>query len=101
MIWTTRPAFSLSLAMLLLPPPSAGTARARDDLDDLLRDRGLPHLVHVEGQPVDHVRRVVARGVHGGHARSMLRGRGLEQRLPYLDLHVLGEDLLEDRVGPR
>src|SRR5688500_15218404 len=44
-------------------------SRSRNDLDDLLRDRGLPHFVHVQGQPVDHVARVARGRVHGRHAR--------------------------------
>src|SRR6266571_1819878 len=78
---------------------SGGGARSRDDLDDLLGDRGLADLVHVEGQAVDHVARIVRGRVHGGHPRGVLRGRRFEQRVPDVGLHVLGEDPRED--GPR
>ena len=49
--------------------------RARDDLDDLARDRGLPHLVHVERQPIHHVLGVARGRVHRRHARCVLGGR--------------------------
>src|SRR6266568_4133186 len=80
---------------------SGGGARSRDDLDDLLGDRGLPDLVHVEGQAVDHVARIVRGRVHGGHPRGVLRGRRFEQRVPDVGLHVLGEDPREDGPGAR
>src|SRR5262245_65458950 len=53
--------------------------RARDDLHQLLRDGRLPHAVHEQGEPVDHVGGVRGGIVHGGHARAVLAGDRLEE----------------------
>ena len=48
---------------------------ARDDLQDLSRNRRLTHFVHRERKLFDELGGILARVVHGGHARSVL-GRG-------------------------
>src|SRR5258708_32661142 len=65
-------------------------ARSRDHLDDLLRDGGLPHLVHVQGETVDHVARVAGGRVHGGHARAVLLRRRFQEGATGQVLAVLG-----------
>ena len=77
MIWTTRPTFSVAMAPLaascccrsFMPSP-----RSRHHLDDLLGDGGLAYLVHVQGETIDHLARVLGGGVHGRHARAVLGG---------------------------
>src|SRR5438132_4138573 len=84
---TTRPTFPAgafcvampSLTPSVSPPSSRRSAGPRDHLDDLLGDGGLPDLVHIQRQALDHVVGVVGGGVHGRHARPVLRGRGLQQ----------------------
>src|ERR1043165_6698169 len=97
---TTRPTFSVAMYLFLATRRAAAQRRgasspcyvlrslrprSRHHLDDLLRDRRLPHLVHVEREPVDHVTRVARGRVHGRHARAVLRRRGLQEGAPDLD----------------
>src|SRR5438874_2712096 len=89
MIWMTRPTFSAAMNSFLCSGPG-------DHFYDLLRDRGLTDLVHVEREPVDHLPRIVGGGVHGRHARAVLGRRRLEQRPPDLYLDVLRQDPVED-----
>src|SRR3954451_11905549 len=72
---------------------------ATDDFHDLLRDLGLPRAVHLEREVLDDLAGVLRRAAHRGHARAML-GRGrLQQRAEDRDLHVVGDQPLEDDGG--
>src|SRR3954452_12382385 len=111
MTCTTLPTFSVGMLSIPYHPRRRGSAAphecyvlrsgSRYDLDDLLRDRGLAHLVHVQGQAIDHLAGVAGGRVHGRHARAVLRGRRFQQRPPDLDLDVFGEDLVVDLPRPR
>src|SRR5438034_1239845 len=73
MIWMTRPTFSAAMNSFLCSGPG-------DHFYDLLRDRGLTDLVHVEREPVDHLPRIVGGGVHGRPARPGTAGPGRGRR---------------------
>src|SRR5690606_5113759 len=89
MTWTTFPTFVATASatdMCLFPHrfrPLADLG-ARNDLDDLARDRGLPDLVHLEGQRFHHLARVARRRIHRRHLRGKERGIRLEQRSQHL-----------------
>src|SRR3954468_6967204 len=74
---------------------------AGDDFHDLLGDLRLALAVHLQGQVLDQVARVLGGVAHRGHARAVLGGRGLEQRPEDRDLDVGGHEPLEDllRIG--
>src|SRR5438552_4620148 len=103
-----RPGHSLYLSLLTPAGPRYGyllrpsRARPRHHLDDLLGDGRLAHLVHVEGEPVDHLPGVAGGGVHGRHARAVLGRRRLQEGPPDLDLRALrrprAADLLRARL---
>ena len=75
--------------------------RARNDFDDLARDRRLPDLVHVQRQARDHVGRVLGRRVHRGHLRGEERRVRLEQRAIDLHLDVARQQLVENLLRRR
>src|SRR5918992_5814050 len=56
------------------------------DFKNLLRDLGLTLAVHLEGQVLDDVARVLGRVAHRGHARAVLGGGRLQQRAEQRDL---------------
>src|SRR5437899_5326714 len=69
--------------------------RAADDLGDLLRDPRLPVLVVDQRQLVDQGLGVVGGGLHRDHARALLGGNVLGDRLEDDRLYVAREHLLE------
>src|SRR5256884_2959359 len=69
--------------------------RATDDLRYLLGDPGLPVLVVDERELVDQGLGVVGGGLHRHHARALLRGHVLGDRLEDDRLDVAREHLLE------
>jgi hypothetical protein len=74
--------------------------RAGDDFHDLLGDLGLARAVHLEREVVDDLAGVLGGVAHGGHARAVLRRRGLEERTVDRDLDVVGDEALEDLLRP-
>src|ERR1039458_2030485 len=84
--WTTLPiSNALVVAISLISLRGGGAA---DDFDDLFGDAGLPHAVHVESQPLDHVAGVGGGRIHGGHAGGMLGGGRFQQRAVKLHFDV-------------
>src|SRR4051812_13906916 len=75
--------------------------RAGDDFHDLLRDLRLALAVHLQGEVLDDVPGVLGRVAHRGHAGAVLGGGALQQRAVDRDLHVGGDEALEDRVRIR
>src|SRR5438046_9630779 len=69
--------------------------RAADDLGDFLRDPGLPFLVVDERELVDQGLGVVRGGLHRHHARALLGGHVLGDRMEDDRLDVAREHLLE------
>src|SRR6266571_383582 len=72
--------------------------RASDDLGDLFGDPRLPVLVVDEGQLVDQGLGVVGGGLHRDHARALLGGHVLGDRLEDDRLDVARQHLLEHRL---
>src|ERR1039457_3074768 len=72
-----------------------GRGGAADHFDDFLGDAALPHAVHVEREPVDHVGGVGAGRIHGGHAGGMLAGGGFGERAVEFHFDVLGKQGIE------
>src|ERR1035437_57657 len=72
-----------------------GRGRAADHFDDFLGDTALPHAVHVEREPLNHVARVGAGRIHGGHARGVLAGRRFGERPVEFHFHVLRQQFVE------
>src|SRR3954453_10797241 len=70
--------------------------RARDDLDELLRDHGLARAVVELRLALDHVAGVAGGVVHGAHAGALLGGRVLEKRAKDLDREVARQEAFED-----
>src|SRR5688572_15684324 len=70
-----------------------------DDFQNLLRDLRLAFAVHLQGQVLDDVPRVLGRIAHRGHARAVLGGGRLQQRAEDRDLDVRRDQALEDVVG--
>src|SRR3954467_12699211 len=75
--------------------------RARNHFNDLTRDRGLPHLVHVQRQLLDHLARVARGGVHRRHLRGVEGGVRLEKCAKDLNLDVRWQEILEQLLGLR
>src|SRR3954454_17134073 len=105
-ISSIRPTFRFSVevsvaavAMLLLKGVSDQRLGAGDDFHDLLGDRGLSLAIELQREVLDDVPGVLRGVAHGGHARAVLGSGGLEQRAVDRDLHVRGDQALEDRVG--
>ena len=82
--------------MLLLPLHCAllvlKCGRSGDDLNKLRRNATLTRAVVLEGEGVDHLAGVLRRVLHGGHARGLLGGGALHERVVQLRAQqVLGE----------
>src|SRR5215213_10571835 len=93
--WPSRGAVLASISYLL-GRRLGQRLRARDDFHDLLRDLRLALAVHLQGEVLDEVGRVLGRVAHRGHARAVLGRRRLEQRAVDRDLHVGRHEALED-----
>src|SRR5262249_19194776 len=85
--WITLPSVMMFLLAGLSPrcrlkpaPQLLQSGGAADDLDNLAGDAGLADAVHIQRQPVDHIRGVVGGRIHRRHARGMLRRGRLQQR---------------------
>src|SRR5713226_166626 len=72
---------------------------AADDIQELLGDALLAGLVVLNGQQIDHLARVLRRGLHRRHARAVLAGRGLHERAVDLGRHVARQERGEDGLG--
>src|SRR5579862_7937919 len=77
----------------------AQSRRAADDFNNLARDAGLPHTVHIQRELVDHFVRVGRRRVHRRHARGQLRRRGFQQRPVHPHLYVAGQKAAQHFLG--
>src|SRR5215218_8551017 len=93
--WPSRGAVLASISFLL-GRRLGQRLRARDDFHDLLRDLRLALAVHLQGEVLDEVGRVLGRVAHRGHPRAVLGRRGLQQRPVDRDLDVGGHEALED-----
>src|SRR4051812_48675046 len=69
---------ALMVSILFSISDSGGAA---DDFRQFLRDRRLPVLVVDQRELVNHRLRIVRRGLHCDHARGLLGGQVLGQRL--------------------
>src|SRR3954453_10403262 len=72
---------------------------AGHNFHDLLGDLCLAFAIHLQRQILDDVPGVLGGVAHGGHARAELGRAGLQQRAEDRDLHVGGDQALEDRLG--
>src|SRR5881396_3222434 len=97
MHWTMVPDVWAS-AMRFFPINSLSSShrrRSADDLGDFLRDPGLPVLVVDERELVDQGLGVVRGSLHRHHARALLGGHVLGDRLEDDRLDITREHLLE------
>mmetsp|Transcript_4509 Transcript_4509/g.14982 ORF Transcript_4509/g.14982 Transcript_4509/m.14982 type:complete len:453 (-) Transcript_4509:47-1405(-) len=82
------------------PPRSVGHGvRARADLEELLRDCGLPCAVHRRGEGLAQLGRVVRGRLHGAHARRELGRHRLLHSAEELAVDVEREDGVEQLRG--
>src|SRR5258706_15097694 len=101
MHWTMVPDVWASAMVFLrsIQGSASYRRRASDDLGDLLRDPCLAVLVVHERELVDQGLGVVRGGLHRHHARALLGGHVLGDRLEDDRLDVAREHLLEHDLG--
>src|ERR671934_1301382 len=98
-ISSMRPVFCL-LSVAAIGLRSHQRFGAGDNFHDLLGDLRLAGTVHLEREVLDDLAGVLRGVAHGGHARAQLGGGRLEQCPVERDLDVVGDEALEDLLGP-
>src|SRR6266446_11390 len=98
MTWVTRPILLLIpfTGAFMIQPFDSKRFRARDDLDQFLRDHGLAGAVVLQSQAVEDITGVAGCRIHGTHSRALFRGCVFQERAEDLHRDVARQQIGED-----